>query len=307
MRWRGRRQSSNVEDRRGRGGFGSGLGKGGLSFPRGGGSGGIGGRGLIGLVAIVAVLWLLGVNPVDLLQGTLSPDRQTAGTRLPETSAQNQASAPEDELKQFVSVVLADTEDVWHELFRASGETYSEPTLVLFSDQVRSACGFAGAAMGPFYCPGDSTVYLDLGFFRELRERFEAPGDFAQAYVIAHEVGHHVQNLVGILPKYNELRQTLSEREANALSVRLELQADCFAGVFAYFERQRGVLEEGDVAEALGAAAAVGDDAIQRRTQGQVVPDAFNHGSSADRQAWFQAGFETGDVTRCDTFSRDDP
>lgn len=322
MRWRGRRQSANIEDRRSEGGgfgggFGGGmggLGKGGLGLPpMGRGSGGrrAGGGGLVFLIIFVLVMWALGVNPLQLLQGVGTEPGTTSRPSFPgtvsQTSTQTAGTGVTDDMKEFVAVVLADTEDVWHEIFSSGGQTYTDPTLVLFTDSVRSACGLAGAATGPFYCPGDHKLYIDLGFYRELVERFHAPGDFAQAYVIAHEVGHHVQNLLGVLPKFNQMRQRMNEREANAMSVRVELQADCFAGVFAYYEQKRGYLEAGDMQEALQAAAAVGDDTIQKRTQGYVVPDSFNHGTAAQRQKWFQTGFQSGDVSSCDTFSPAEP
>jgi len=257
-------------------------------------------------VVFVLVMWALGVNPLELLQGSTSQD---SGRTLPSPSATSQtaSSGTSDDMKRFVSVVLADTEDVWQTLFQESGERYVDPTLVLFTDRVQSACGLAGAATGPFYCPGDQKLYIDLGFYKQLAERFGAPGDFAEAYVIAHEVGHHVQNLLGILPKFHELQRTMNKREANEMSVRVELQADCFAGVWAHYEQKKGVLEAGDTQEALTAAAAVGDDAIQRSTQGYVVPDSFNHGTSEQRQKWFRTGFDSGDVNACDTFSPQTP
>jgi predicted metalloprotease len=206
-------------------------------------------------------------------------------------------------MKQFVSVVLAKSEDVWKDVFRQNGRQYREPTLVLFTDQVQSACGIAGAAVGPFYCPGDEKVYIDLSFYEELRRRFNAPGDFAQAYVVAHEVGHHVQKLLGISDRVEAMQRRVSEAEANRLSVRLELQADFFAGVFARYVQNQGMLEAGDIDEALGAASAVGDDTIQRRTSGYVVPDSFTHGTSEQRLRWFKRGYETGDMRQGDTFS----
>ncbi|HEX2257740.1 MAG TPA: neutral zinc metallopeptidase, partial [Afifellaceae bacterium] len=212
------------------------------------------------------------------------------------------ASGGSDEMRDFVAVVLAETEDVWNRIFAENGGEYREPTLVLFSGQVRSACGFAGAASGPFYCPADERLYIDLAFYEELRRRFQAPGDFAQAYVIAHEVGHHVQNLLGTLPEVHRRSQALPEQEANQLSVRLELQADCLAGVWANRTERRGLLEEGDVEEALNAAAQIGDDMIQQRSQGYVVPEAFNHGSSEQRREWLERGMEAGDPDACDTF-----
>ena len=206
-------------------------------------------------------------------------------------------------MTQFVSVVLAETEDVWNGIFQASGSTYKEPALVLFAGQVRSACGFASSASGPFYCPGDQKVYLDTTFFDQLDRQFGASGDFAQAYVVAHEVGHHVQNLTGILPKFNQMRQQMSETEANEMSMRVELQADCFAGVWGHFTAQKGLLEDGDVEEALNAAQQIGDDTLQKRTQGYVVPESFNHGTSAQRQKWFAAGLKSGKLSDCDTFN----
>jgi len=308
MRWRGRRESANVEDRRGSGmSYGRG---GGFRFPSSGGRRGGGGRlsgGSIGvLVVFVLVMWALGVNPLELLQGTQGQNRSQT---LPAPSATSQTadSGTSDDMKRFVSVVLADTEDVWQTLFQQGGQRYAEPTLVLFTDRVQSACGLAGSATGPFYCPGDQKLYIDLGFYRQLSDRFGASGDFAEAYVIAHEVGHHVQNLLGILPKFHELRQSMSKREANEMSVRVELQADCFAGVWAHYEQQKGYLEAGDMQEALTAAAAVGDDNIQRQTQGYVVPDSFNHGTSEQRQKWFRTGFDSGQINGCDTFSPETP
>jgi len=286
MRWRGRRQSSNIEDRRGgRGGGGP------ITIGRAGGGG-------IGIIVIGLVLWLVfGINPMALLgEGQMmSPGQQSAPSG---GGVESTASETDD----FVATVLADTEDVWGAVFREAGAEYPEPKLVLFDGQVRSACGFASAASGPFYCPGDRRVYIDLSFFQELRRRFDAPGDFAQAYVIAHEVGHHVQNVVGTLPKINEMRQSLDERRANALSVRVELQADCYAGIWANRTAQKGLLEEGDIEEALNAASQLGDDMIQRRTQGYVVPDAFNHGSAEERASWFRRGYEKGTLDACDTF-----
>lgn len=306
MRWRGRRASSNVEDRRGAspGGLGGGfrMPRGGMRLPRGGGSrAGFGGIGFI--IVVVVVGMLLGVNPLSLIEGLdggMAP--------APGAGSQGQAPAPPDgdEMAQFVSVVLADTEDTWGKVFRDEfGEAYEEPRLVLFTGAVRSACGFAQSASGPFYCPGDRKVYIDLAFYDELRRRFQAPGDFAQAYVIAHEVGHHVQNLTGILPKFNEIRQRVSASEANELSVRVELQADCLAGVWAHDTGQKGLLEKGDIDEALNAASQIGDDAIQKRTQGYVVPDSFNHGSSEQRQRWFRIGLQEGRIGACDTFNTD--
>ena len=292
MEWRGRRQSNNVEDRRG---MSAGSG-GGFRMPTGGRGGGIG---IGGLVVILLISWALGINPLTLLSGgDVSMDgggQQQTGTRPQGQSA--------DETTAFVRTVLAETEDTWGGIFRASGETYTNPTLVLFSGQVSSACGSASSASGPFYCPGDRKVYLDTAFFQELDRRFGASGDFAQAYVIAHEVGHHVQNLTGVLPEFNRQRQSMSEADANKMSVRVELQADCYAGIWGKFTQQKGILEAGDLEEALNAAHQIGDDTLQKKTQGYVVPDSFNHGTSAQRADWFKRGFQSGKLEDCDTFS----
>lgn len=278
MRWRGERESTNIEDRRG------------LS----GGKIAIGGG--LGTIVIMIIALLFGADPRQLLEQV--PDNQPS---------QVQTSRPqnpeEEELKQFVSVVLAKTEDVWSGIFVENGRQYREPKLVLFTDQVRSACGIAGTAVGPFYCPGDEKVYIDLSFYQALRQRFNAPGDFAQAYVVAHEVGHHVQKLLGIMDRVNAMQQRVDERQANQLSVRLELQADFFAGVFARHVQNQGVLEQGDIEEALRAASAVGDDKIQRQETGYVVPDSFTHGTSEQRLRWFKKGYDTGDIRQGDTFS----
>src|SRR5688572_11717163 len=279
MRWRGERQSDNIEDRRG-------MSRGGMAI--GGGLGGI-------VILIIALLF--GADPRQLLE-QVQNQNPAAGT---ETS--RPTNPKEEELKQFSRTVLASTEDVWIDIFRRSGRQYQEPTLVLFTGQVSSACGRAGAAVGPFYCPGDHKLYLDLSFFDELQTRFRAPGDFGAAYVIAHEVGHHVQRLLGTMDKFDAARRRLSEGEANELSVRLELQADFLAGVWAHYAQQKGLLEEGDIEEALGAASAVGDDRLQRENQGYVVPDSFTHGTSEQRIRWFRKGLETGDVRQGDTFS----
>jgi len=297
MRWRDGRRSDNIEDRRGEGGGGF---PGGMRMPgRIGIPGGRAGAGGFGLIAVVVVALLLGVDPSQLLQGNLGGDSSGYAPQAP-------TDAQEAELKDFVSVVLADTEDTWREQFRTLGSTYEEPKLILFSGAVDSACGFAQSAMGPFYCPGDRKVYLDLSFFQELADRFQAPGDFAGAYVIAHEVGHHVQNLLGIMDKVDAARRGASETDANAISVRLELQADCLAGVWAVnADRTRHILESGDVDEGLQAAAAVGDDRLQRQGQGYVVPDSFTHGSSEQRVRWFKRGFDGGRIDACDTFHAD--
>jgi len=277
MRWRGERQSSNIEDRRGLG----------PKVAVGGG---------LGTVVLIILALLFGADPRQLLEQ--APDNGPS-----QVQSSRPVNSEEEELKQFVSVVLGKSEDVWHEVFRQNGREYREPTLVLFTDQVRSACGIAGSAVGPFYCPADEKVYIDLGFYEALRQRFNAPGDFAQAYVVAHEVGHHVQNLLGISDRVDAMQRRSSEVEANQLSVRLELQADFFAGVFARHVQNQGILEPGDIDEALRAASAVGDDAIQRRTAGYVVPESFTHGTSEQRLRWFKKGYDTGDMRQGDTFS----
>ncbi len=294
MRWRGRRRSSNVEDRRGSGG---GFPGGGIRIPVGGRGAGIGG---IGLVVLVVLAVALGVDPRLLLQGGI-PGEPGPGDR---TAERTTTMPPQDEAGEFVSVVLADTEETWRELFREMDGTYAEPSLVLFDGVVRSACGMAQSAMGPFYCPADQKVYIDLSFYHDLRDRLGAPGDFAQAYVIAHEVGHHVQTLMGITERVHQIRQRLSPADGNALSVRLELQADCLAGVWAHHaDRARNLLESGDIEEGLNAAAAIGDDRLQRQSQGYVVPESFTHGTSAQRVGWFKRGLDEGDPGACDTFS----
>lgn len=275
MQWRGRRESSNVDDRRGLGG------------------GKIVGGG-IGALIIGAIIYLLGGDPSVIM------DQQQMQTQ-PQTAEQK---AAEDTLAQFSKVVMAETEDVWHQIFSQMGTTYEEPTLVLFSGYVETACGNASSAVGPFYCPLDKKVFIDLSFCNELKERFQAPGDFAIAYVIAHEVGHHVQNLMGISDKVQRAKERMSETEANKLSVKLELQADFFAGVWAHHTQQmKNILEEGDIDEALNAASAVGDDKIQEQTQGRIVPDAFTHGTAQQRMYWFRKGYQTGDVNQGDTFN----
>lgn len=279
MRWRGRRRSSNIEDRRGA-----------LTGTRLMGGG-------IGTIALILVAMYFGIDPTFLLEGM-----QSASSSRP-TSAQ---VSGDDSLAEMVSVVVADTEDVWNAIFAANGQRYREPTLVMFTGSVRSACGLGQAAMGPFYCPADQKAYIDLSFYDTMRRRLGAPGDFAQAYVIAHEVGHHVQNLLGISGQVRELQQRRGQVEANQLSVRLELQADCFAGVWANrADKASGFLEAGDVEEALNAASAIGDDQLQRQGQGHVVPESFTHGTSAQRQRWFRTGLSSGDPDSCDTFSAD--
>ena len=341
MRWRGRRKSSNVDfSRGGRGGgfrLPGGLGRGGggirlpggFGRPRGGGMRRAGGGG-IGLIIVFAIV-ALALNycaGIDLTGGMLggAPTRdggpvlterridpgtleqpRTQGDPQVVTRGENAAAGgtgdpvTQAELDEFIAVVLAETEDVWNGIFRAEGEDYPEPRLTVFEAQVRSACGLASSATGPFYCPGDSRIYLDTAFFRTLSRQFGARGDFANAYVIAHEVGHHVQNVIGVLPKFNRMRASLSEAEANRMSVRVELQADCFAGMWAHFAERKGLLERGDLDEALNAAVQIGDDAIQRRTQGYVVPETFNHGTSEQRRDWFLRGYRSGRLADCDT------
>lgn len=278
MRWGAGRRSENVEDRRG------------MPISRGIVGGGIG-----TIILVVAALYF-GIDPTVILQ-------QMPNGGTPAVTTQQHQKPGADPMADFVSVVLADTEDTWKDIFRRYGRTYQEPTLVLFTDAVQSACGFADAAVGPFYCPRDQRVYIDLRFYQDLKERFKAPGDFAQAYVIAHEVGHHVQNLLGTTEKVQAAQSRSSRVEANRLSVRVELQADCFAGVWAYHaNKARKILEEGDLEEALRAASAIGDDRLQRQTRGTVVPDSFTHGTSDQRVRWFRRGIETGDLDQCNTF-----
>jgi uncharacterized protein len=286
MKWEGNRESDNVEDRRGEDGGGGGFGFG-------GGSLGIGSV----VIALVAS-YFLGVNPLSVLSmlsggGSVAPAVQQAPTHPPAN----------DRATHFVRTVLADTEDVWTELFRANGSAYVKPKLVLFSNHTPTGCGTGRSATGPFYCPADQKVYIDLSFYRLMQQRFHVSGEFAQAYVIAHEVGHHVQNLMGISGKVDNARHRISEAQANALSVRLELQADCFAGVWAYHANQaRGIIENGDIETALNAATAIGDDALQQQAQGYVVPDSFTHGTSAQRVRWFKRGIDSGKVDACNTF-----
>ncbi|MGA4721102.1 KPN_02809 family neutral zinc metallopeptidase [Fictibacillus nanhaiensis] len=274
MKWRGRRGSANVEDRRGMGGKGLAVG------------GGLGG------LIIVLIVTLLGGNPGDLIGGL---GEQEQSTPYEETQK-------EKEDAEFVSVVLADTEDVWTEIFQDQGLTYKEPKLVLYSGSVQSACGTAGSSVGPFYCPGDQKLYIDLSFYQELQDKFDAPGDFAMAYVIAHEVGHHVQTLLGKTEEIHALRSKLSETEYNKYQVKFELQADYYAGVWANHAQDMNVLEKGDLEEALNAASGVGDDTLQKKSQGYVVPESFTHGTSEQRQRWFYKGFENGTIIGGDTF-----
>lgn len=292
MKWEGNRESDNVEDRRSDDGGGFG-----------GGGGLLGGRS-IGIGTIVVALlggWVLGINPLTILS-------MLSGGGAPTAQVQQQTPAQkppaDDRMAAFVSTVLADTEDVWKDVFAKGGATYQEPRLVLFRGATQTACGQGQAAMGPFYCPGDQKVYIDLGFYETLKNKLGAPGDFAQAYVIAHEVGHHVQNLLGISGKMDQMRGRVSKADYNVLSVKLELQADCFAGVWAnHAQSARQILEQGDVEEAMNAAAKIGDDALQRSGGGAIVPESFTHGTSAQRQRWFDAGLKNGSIKACDTFS----
>jgi predicted metalloprotease len=278
MRLGGERESSNVEDARGGGGGRIAIG------------GGIGG------LAILLIATLLGVDPRQLLD-----TGQDTGQGPPAQT--QQAPAQNDAQLEFVKRVLGSTETTWGDIFSRNGSTYREPKLRLFTGQVESACGVAGASVGPFYCPGDERVYIDLSFYDELQSRFRAPGDFAQAYVIAHEVGHHVQNLLGVSDKVTAMQRRASEAQANRLSVMLELQADCYAGVWGYYAKQRNILDPGDLEEALRAASAIGDDRLQKEAQGYAVPDSFTHGTSEQRTRWFRQGFDSGDMRRCDTFN----
>ncbi len=280
MRWKTGRRSSNIEDRRGRRGVRP------VAF-----------KGGVGTIALVLVAsYFLGINPLEILQMQTGSGPAVSREDWKPTASQQQAA-------DFVSVVLADTEDTWNAIFHKAGQTYREPTLVLFSGSVSSACGMASSAMGPFYCPADQKVYIDLAFFDDLKSRHGAPGDFAQAYVIAHEIGHHVQNLLGISTQVRSAQRGLGKAQANALSVKQELQADCFAGLWGnHAERSRQVLEQGDIEEALGAASAIGDDRLQREGQGYVVPESFTHGTSEQRVEWFRRGIQNGDIDSCDTF-----
>jgi uncharacterized protein len=290
MRWRDGRRSENVEDMRGRSGGGGGFG--------GGGGGGfkIG----IGGLVLVAAAYFLGVDP-RMVMGIM---QATQGDGSMVESGPVETSQPTDEAGAFMSVVLADTEDTWGAIFAAAGAQYTPPRLRLYEGGTRSGCGSASAEAGPFYCPADQRVYIDPAFFNELERRFGASGDFAQAYVLAHEVGHHVQTITGTSDKVRAAQQRASQEEQNALQVRMELQADCYAGIWAHHaKRSRDLLESGDIEEAMGAAAAVGDDMIQKRAQGYVVPESFTHGSAAQRQQWFARGFQSGEVNACDTFS----
>ena len=306
------RESENVEDRRGMGGMfpRGGLPRGGIPIPIGGGGFGIGTLILIGIVCL-----MLGINPLTLLSGggieipnLPRPERQGGERDMPGLPGQRGVEATNDEMSKFVRRVLADTEDVWDQIFKAAGRQYQTPTLVLFTGATRTACGTGQSAMGPFYCPLDRKEYIDLSFYDDLKRRFRAPGDFAQAYVIAHEIGHHVQNILGIADRVMALKQNArSEAQANQLQVRMELQADCFAGVWASLNNQmRNRLEPGDIESGLNAAAAIGDDRLQKQAQGYAVPESFTHGSSAQRVRWFKRGLDTGQTQQCDTFNTPD-
>lgn len=279
MQWKNARQSDNVDDQRGSGGLvGGGIG--------------------IGTLVLAAIVYFMGGNPMTVLEGASGPQPSSQSAQQANTNA-----GANDEEKQFVKAVLGSTEDVWGEQFRKRGKVYHKPKLVLFTNRIESACGVAASSTGPFYCPGDQKVYLDLAFFRQLKEQFGAPGDLARAYVIAHEIGHHVQDELGTMDKVNALEDRASKTQANALSVKLELQADFYAGVWAHYAQEKGLVERGDIDEALGAASAVGDDRLQKESQGYVVPDSFTHGTSAQRQQWFMRGFQSGDLTQGDTGS----
>lgn len=303
MKWRGRKGSANIEDRRGQRSTRA------MRNPLGRSSGGRGARGgqfrmprtkggFVFLAIIVVGALALGVNPISLLNGSIpnSPANNSS-------TYQPQSNAEQDELVQFVSVVIKETEDMWGKIFADNSRRYDVPKVVLFSNKVRSACGAADASMGPFYCPADQKVYIDLSFYEQLRKQFGAPGDFAQAYVLAHEVGHHVQQLTGVLPEFNKARPRLSKIESNEWSVRVELQADCYAGVWAAYAGQEDLLERGDIAEALTAANSIGDDTLQKQMQGYAVPKTFKHGTSEQRKYWFERGYKEGNPAACDTFS----
>lgn len=313
MQWRGRRASTNVEDRRGQSGGGLG-GLGGLGGMLGGGGGGgrrrgpvIAGGGGIGVILIILLFAFLGGDLSSMLGGGGLGGGGGGPAVQFDGGGDQVRSAQDDELAKFVAVVLADTEDVWREQFRRMGREYREPKLVLFTGRVQSACGFASAASGPFYCPEDEKIYIDLSFYHELKARFGAAGDFAQAYVIAHEVGHHVQKLLGITDQVHAMHGRVREAEYNDASVRLELQADFLAGVWAHHvQKEKRVLDPGDIEEAIRCAEAIGDDRIQKQAQGYVVPDSFTHGTSAQRARWFMKGFESGDMTKGDTFNTRD-
>ena len=305
VKWQGRDRSSNIEDRRGQGGgaggggFGGGFnpnsfgtGGGGFRLPSGRSGGGLGG--IVIVIVFIGIAMAFGINPLSLLNGETTDGGFDTNQGLPPPSAS------EDDLGQFVGVIVKDTEDYWGSYFAQRGESYTPPKVVLYSGRTSSGCGTADASSGPFYCPDDRKVYIDLAFYQQLRDQFGAPGDFAQAYVIAHEVGHHVQDLLGILPKFNQRRQSMSQDQANAYSVKVELQADCFAGMWGKGEFDKGFLDDGDTQEAINAANQIGDDTLTHNT---ISPREYTHGTSAQRQKWFQQGYETGDPAQCDTFA----
>ncbi len=299
MKWQGRKRSSNIEDRRGERGGGVGANRGTgprLRMPggRSAGTGGVGGLALVVVVVVISVA--LGVDPMQFLSGGTSTDPVPKVTRT-------NIPAANDDLTQFVGVVIQETEDLWGDVFAQNNLRYDPPTIVLYSERTSAAgCGVANASTGPFYCPADQNIYIDLTFYETLRSRFGAPGDFAQAYVLAHEVGHHVQQLTGVLPEFNAVRPRLSKEEANQWSVRVELQADCYAGVWANYAGQEDLLERGDIEEALNAASQIGDDTLQKNMQGFAVPKTFTHGTSEQRKRWFERGYAQGRVDQCDTF-----
>lgn len=304
MKWRGRRQSSNIEDRRGQssGGFGGSYGGGQrMRIP----VGRVRGGGIGGIVLIVVLFFgamALGLDPIALLNGTVEPSNSGSGYTQTTNPGPTRTQA-HDDMTRFVSVVVGDTETFWSKIFANNGKTYVPPKVVLFSGTSPSGCGQANAATGPFYCPTDRKVYIDLSFYDALRQKFGAGGDFAEAYVLAHEIGHHIQNLTGVLPAFNKARLGMTKTEANAYSVRVELQADCYAGVWAHYEGTKGYLDPGDIEEALNAASKIGDDTLQKQAQGYVVPDSFTHGTSAERVRWFRTGQQSGNPGACDTFS----
>ncbi|MEO0543336.1 MAG: neutral zinc metallopeptidase [Pseudomonadota bacterium] len=315
MRLEGRRRSTNVQDLRGsssrsRTGFGRSTSQRRVRIPSsrrspvrssGGGLGGI-----ILLVVVFFALRAFGIDPLQVLAGGGAPGGSVFDQLVPQTQSTRTPTpgvTRNDPQTVFISRVLAETEDVWNGIFQAEGGNYPEPILVLFERQVASACGRASSSSGPFYCPADRKIYIDLNFFDQLANRFNASGDFAQAYVVAHEVGHHIQNIIGVLPRFNQMRRQMSPAEQNAMSVRVELQADCFAGIWGHFTEQKGLLERGDLEEALNAAAQIGDDAIQMRTRGFIVPESFSHGTSEQRRDWFLRGFQSGRFAACDTFN----
>lgn len=306
MEWKGRRQSDNIVDRRGEfsrsGRLGRNpFGRSGIQIPMGGRRGG--GLSFGTIIFLVVIYFVLKAMGIDMLQVFGEGNVGGSSSGYEQSIGQRPAGQAGDDTTAFISVVLAETETTWNKIFAAAGETYEEPKLVLFSGSVDSACGLASSATGPFYCPADRQVYLDTEFFDQLEQQLNAAGDFAQAYVIAHEVGHHVQNLTGVLPEFNRQRRSMGEREANQMSVRVELQADCYAGIWAKSADKEGILSVGDIEEALNAAQQIGDDTLQKRSQGYVVPDAFNHGTSAQRMKWFKRGYDSGNVSACDTFS----